>query len=120
MRYERNEESALLFKELRAYPVLKKEEELELAVKAQAGCKRSVQKLVAHNMLFAIKEANRFLGMGLHFNDLVQEASIGLMTAAEKFTPDRDCKFITYARMWIRKALNEALVEHGTIVKLPM
>jgi RNA polymerase primary sigma factor len=120
MKYERNEETALLFKELAKYPALSKEEEFELADKIQEGCERSLQKLVLHNTKFAIKEANRFTGQGLHLNDLIQEASIGMMNAAERFTRERNSKFITYAKMWIRKALNESLVEKGTIVQLPM
>ena len=120
MKYERNEETVLLFKELAKYSPLSKDEEFELADRIQAGCQLSLQKLVLHNTMFAIKEANRFVGQGLHLNDLIQEATIGMMNAAERFTREKNSKFITYAKLWIRKALNESLVEKGTIVQLPM
>jgi RNA polymerase primary sigma factor len=57
--------------------------------------------------------------MGVNIDDLIQEGNRGLIEAARRFTPDKDTKFITYAQFWIRKYLNESIVEFGRTVKLP-
>lgn len=99
---------------------LSKEQEKELATRIQLGDEVALNLLVQANLKFVVTLANRFIGMGLPIDDLVQEGNIGLIEAALKFTPEKDVKFITYAQFWIRKKLNYALVEQGKLVKLPM
>ena len=99
---------------------LSKDEEKALAIRIQAGDECAVNSLVQANLKFVVTLANKFIGMGVPIDDLIQEGSIGLHKAAVKFTADRDTKFITYAQFHIRKQLNEAIVNQGKLVKLPM
>lgn len=99
---------------------LTKDEELELAARIQLGDECALNKLVQANLKFVVTLANKFIGMGVPIDDLIQEGNIGMWTAARKFTPDRGVKFITYAQFYIRKALNNALVDQGKVVRLPM
>jgi RNA polymerase primary sigma factor len=105
--------------ELVAKP-LSKTEELALADRIQAGDKQALDALVTANLKFVVTLANKFIGMGLPIDDLIQEGNAGLIEAARKFTSDKDVKFITYAQFWIRKRLNLSLCEYGRIVRLPI
>lgn len=99
---------------------LSKDEERALAIRIQAGDECAVNSLVQANLKFVVTLANKFIGMGVPIDDLIQEGSIGLYKAARKFSSDRDTKFITFAQFYIRKQLNEAIVNQGKLVKLPM
>lgn len=99
---------------------LSKTEELALADRIQAGDERALNALVTANLKFVVTLANKFIGMGLPIDDLIQEGNAGLIEAARKFTSDKDVKFITYAQFWIRKRLNLALCDYGRIVRLPV
>ena len=99
---------------------LSKTEELALADRIQAGDERALNALVTANLKFVVTLANKFIGMGLPIDDLIQEGNAGLIEAARKFTSDKDVKFITYAQFWIRKRLNLSLCDYGRIVRLPV
>jgi len=99
---------------------LSKAEELVLADRIQAGDELALNSLVTANLKFVVTLANKFIGMGLSIDDLIQEGNAGLIEAAQKFTSNKDVKFITYAQFWIRKRLNLALCDHGRIVRLPV
>ena len=108
------------FKEIdRVSSPLTKKQEHDLAVKIQGGDTNALNELVLHNLKFVVLLANKFIGMGLNIDDLIQEGNAGLIEAAKRFTPDKDTKFITYAQFWIRKYLNESIVDYGRTVKLP-
>lgn len=109
------------FKEVTAISTpLTKDQERELAVRIQAGDEAALNELVKANLKFVVTLANKFIGMGLSIDDLIQEGNAGLIEAARRFTADKDTKFITYAQFWIRKRLNLALCEHGRTVRLPV
>ena len=120
-RFETAEGLPKYFKELDglASP-LTKADELHLAQLIQAGDETALIALVQANLKFVVTLANKFIGMGLSIDDLIQEGNLGLIEAARKFTADKDVKFITYAQFWIRKRLNLALCEHGRTVRLPV
>ena len=99
---------------------LSKEDERKLAIRIQAGDEAALHSLVQANLKFVVTLANKFIGMGLSIDDLIQEGNAGLIEAARRFTPDRDTKFITYAQFWIRKRLNLALCDLGRTVRLPV
>jgi len=99
---------------------LSKTEELALADRIQAGDEEALNALVTANLKFVVTLANKFIGMGLSIDDLIQEGNAGLIEAARKFTSDKDVKFITYAQFWIRKRLNLSLCDYGRIVRLPV
>ena len=77
-------------------------EEIDLSKRAKAGDDRARKKLVEKNLRLVISVAKRYRGMGLPFEDLIQEGNVGLMRAVEKFDPDRGWRFSTYATWWIR------------------
>jgi len=64
--------------------------------------------------------AARYVGRGLEWDDLMQEGTIGLMRAAEKFEPERGFRFSTYAHWWIRQGIQRAIADHGRTVRLPV
>ena len=98
---------------------LSKKEEHNLAVRIQNGDSSALNELVLHNLKFVVLLANKFIGMGVKIDDLIQEGNAGMIEAAKRFTPDKDTRFITYAQFWIRKYLNECIVEYGRTVRLP-
>jgi RNA polymerase primary sigma factor len=119
-RFELSDTIDLYFKELEkvSSPLTKKEEHA-LALRIQSGDSQALNELVLHNLKFVVLLANKFIGMGINIDDLIQEGNSGLIEAAKRFTPDKDTKFITYAQFWIRKYLNESIVEHGRTVRIP-
>lgn len=120
-RFETSEGLPQYFKALDAKAeLLTKEQDAVLAARIQAGDEAAYAQLVEANLKFVVTLANKFIGMGLSIDDLIQEGNFGLMEAARKFTPDKGVKFITYAQFWIRKRLNLALCEHGRTVRIPV
>ncbi len=119
-KFEISDTIDLYFQEIEkvSSPLTKKQEH-QLAIKIQSGDTNALNELVLHNLKFVVLLANKFIGMGVNIDDLIQEGNRGLIEAARRFTPDKDTKFITYAQFWIRKYLNESIVEFGRTVKLP-
>lgn len=76
--------------------------------------------LVNENRRLVMRVARRFMGRGLPFDDLVQEGSLALMRAIDKFDPDRGFRFSTYAMWWIRQGISRAIVDQSRAVRLPV
>ena len=91
---------------LRKYVPLKPEEEATLASKKDIT---SRNKLVEANLKFVVSVAKQYQGLGLSYEDLIEEGNIGLIKAAEKFDETRGFKFISYAVWWIRQSILQAL-----------
>ena len=120
-RFETSSTLPTYFREMAAISKpLSKAREHELARRIQAGDDRALEELVQANLKFAVTLANKFVGMGLSIDDLIQEANSGLIEAALRFGAEKDVKFITYAQFWIRKRLNGALCEYGRTVRIPV
>ena len=90
---------------------LSREEEVELAKRIEAGDKEAEQALVGANLSLVVEVAKRYVGRGLSSPALVQEGSIGLMSAVDKFDYRKGYKFSTYATWWIRQAITRALAK---------
>ena len=110
----------LYLDELGRYPLLDPEEEDRVARRARAGDDGALRRLVRSNLRFVVSVAKRYQNRGMSFEDLVQEGNVGLVTAAEKFDPDRGVKFISYAVWWIRQAILAALAKQSRSVRLPL
>ena len=95
-------------------------EEISLSRRARAGDQTSRNKLVEHNLRLVISMAKRYRGMGLPFEDLIQEGNLGLLRAAEKFDPERGHRFSTYATWWIRQAIGRAISNKGRTIRVPV
>ena len=99
----------LYLKEICAEPPLGEKEEASLAEAAAEGDPAAREKLVEASLRLAVTVAMRFRDRGLPFGDLIQEGSIGLMEAAEKFDPAKGYRFSTFAVWWIREAIGRAV-----------
>jgi RNA polymerase primary sigma factor len=95
-------------------------EEVDLSKRAKAGDKRARQRLIEKNLRLVVSVAKKYRGMGLPFEDLIQEGNIGLMKAVEKFDPDRGWRFSTYATWWVRQAVQRAVADKGRTIRVPV
>jgi RNA polymerase primary sigma factor len=95
-------------------------EEIDLSKKAKAGDKGARQRLIEKNLRLVVSVAKKYRGMGLPFEDLIQEGNIGLMKAVEKFDPDRGWRFSTYATWWVRQAVQRAVADKGRTIRVPV
>jgi RNA polymerase primary sigma factor len=98
--------------------LLSPQEEITLSRRARAGDQRASKKLIERNLRLVVSVAKRYRGMGLPFEDLIQEGNIGLMKAVEKFDPDRGFRFSTYATWWIRQAVQRAVTDKGRTIRV--
>jgi RNA polymerase sigma factor (sigma-70 family) len=101
------------------YPLLTAEEEVELAQRIERGDLEAKERLINSNVRLVISNARRYQGLGLSMQDLVQEAMLGLIRAAEKFDWRRGYKFSTYATLWIRQAIQRGLDNTGRPIRVP-
>jgi RNA polymerase primary sigma factor len=95
-------------------------EEIDLSKGAKAGDKGARQRLIEKNLRLVVSVAKKYRGMGLPFEDLIQEGNIGLMKAVEKFDPDRGWRFSTYATWWVRQAVQRAVADKGRTIRVPV
>src|SRR4051812_5654254 len=100
--------------------LLTHKEEIDLSKRAKAGDDRARKKLVEKNLRLVISVAKKYRGMGLPFEDLIQEGNIGLMKAVEKYDPDRGWRFSTYATWWVRQAVQRAVADKGRTIRVPV
>lgn len=115
-----NEVLSIYLKEINRIPLLTHEEETELAIKAKAGDKAARERLISSNLRFVVSVAKKFRGQGLPLLDLINEGNIGLITAIDKFEPDKGYHFISYAVWWIRQSILKAIPEKSRAVRLPL
>jgi RNA polymerase primary sigma factor len=101
------------------FPLLTREQEVELAKRIEAGDLEAKEKLINSNLRLVLKFARAYQGHGVPFPDLVQEAMLGLIRAAEKFDYRKGFKFSTYAVLWIRQAIQRGLDNTGRQVRIP-
>jgi RNA polymerase primary sigma factor len=99
--------------------LLSRSQEVSLSRKARSGDRRARERLIEKNLRLVISVAKRYRGMGLPFEDLIQEGNIGLMKAVEKFDPERGFRFSTHATWWIRQAVQRAVADKGRAVRIP-
>jgi RNA polymerase primary sigma factor len=100
--------------------LLTRAEEVDLSKRAKAGDERARKRLIEKNLRLVVSVAKKYRGMGLPFEDLIQEGNIGLMKAVDKFDPDRGWRFSTYATWWVRQAVQRAVADKGRTIRIPV
>ena len=115
-----NEILSIYREQINKIPMLTYEEEYELALKAKAGDKKAFDRIINANLRFVVSVAKKYRGQGMALSDLINEGNIGLITALEKFEPEKGYHFISYAVWWIRQSIMKALSEKARAVRLPL
>lgn len=106
--------------QIQRFPLLDAESERELAVKISAGDKKAVTRLVNSNLRLVVSIANKFKKTyKVSVMDLIQEGNLGLMAAAEKFSPEYETRFSTYAYPWILQYMLRFLHNKTSIISIP-
>ena len=107
-------------KEISRIPLLTREEERDLALRAQSGDAEARRRMVEANLRLVFKIARRYGNRGLPLLDLIEEGNLGLLRAVKKFRPDRGTRFSTYAIWWIRQSIVRALANQARMIRLPV
>ena len=110
----------LFLKDIGRVPLLTAAQEVELAKKIERGDHGAKQAMVEANLRLVVSIAKRYRNQGLPFLDLIQEGTIGLVRAAEKFDYRKGLKFSTYATWWIRQAVARAIADKGRTIRMPV
>lgn len=112
----------MYLREIGQYPLLRGEEEAELAKRIEKGDESARQKLMLSNLRLVVSIAKKYVGRSpnLTLLDLIQEGNIGLSRAVEKFDYKRGYKFSTYATWWIRQAITRALADQARTIRIPV
>jgi RNA polymerase primary sigma factor len=110
----------LFLRETGKHPLLTAAQEVELAKRIERGDDDAKQRMIQSNLRLVISIAKNYRNQGLPFLDLIQEGTLGLIRAVEKFDWRRGYKFSTYATWWIRQAVARALADKGRTIRMPV
>jgi RNA polymerase primary sigma factor len=110
----------LFLNEAGRWPLLTKEEEIELAKRIERGDAEAKERMINSNLRLVVSIAKRYQGHGLSLLDLIQEGIIGLIRAVEKFDGRRGFKFSTYATWWIRQAVQRGVANKSRTIRIPV
>ncbi len=114
--YQSDAGTSRYIESVRSIPLLDRETEHEIAVRALAGDAEAKNALVRANLRFVVAIALSYRRYGIRISDLIAEGNLGLMIAAGKFDPERGTRFVTYAGYWIRALILDLIVRASTMV----
>jgi RNA polymerase primary sigma factor len=110
----------LFLREAGRHPLLTAAQEVELAKAIERGDRQAKQRMIQSNLRLVVSIAKNYRNQGLPFLDLIQEGTLGLIRAVEKFDWRRGYKFSTYATWWIRQAVARALADKARMIRMPV
>jgi RNA polymerase primary sigma factor len=108
-----------LLSDIRTINLLTKDEMKNLLLKIKKGCERSKDRFIISNLRLVVSIAKQFTNKGIPIADLIQEGSLGLIRAAEKFDVSKEIQFSTYATWWIKQKIRRALTNQVRMIKVP-
>lgn len=106
-------------KEINKIKLLTAERERELALKVRKRNFQARQEMIQANLRLVVNIAKRYANCGLPLQDLIEEGNLGLVKAVERFRPEKNCRFSTYATWWIKQAIRRALTDSSRVVRIP-
>ena len=110
----------LYLREIGKVPLLTADQEIYLAKRIERGDMHAKTQMIEANLRLVVSIAKGYLGRGLSFLDLIQEGSLGLIRAVEKFDYRKGFKFSTYATWWIRQAVTRAIADKARTIRIPV
>ena len=110
----------IYLKSIGKVPLLKTEQEKEIAKRIQAGDQDAKDELIEANLRLVVAIAKKYVGRSLQFLDLIQEGNLGLVKAVDKFDYTKGFKFSTYATWWIRQAITRAIADQARTIRIPV
>src|SRR4051812_35833661 len=110
----------LFLNEIRRYPLLTKDEEVELSKRIEQGDLEAKERMINSNLRLVVSIAKKYQGQELSLLDLIQEGIFGLIRASEKFDWRKGNKFSTYATFWIRQAIQRGLANKARTIRIPV
>ncbi len=110
----------MYLREIGKVPLLKADEEIDLAKRIEKGDEGARKRLTEANLRLVVSIAKKYMGRNLGLLDLIQEGNLGLFRAVEKFDWTKGFKFSTYATWWIRQAITRALADQSRTIRIPV
>lgn len=114
------DDTAQYLKDIRRYPLLTPGQELEVAKGCARGDEEAIRTMVNSNLRLVVYIAKEYVGKGVPLLDLIQEGSIGLLSAAKKFDHTRECRFAHYASQWIHQGCYRCVLKHSSLIRVPL
>lgn len=115
-----NDPVKMYLKEIGRVPLLKPDEEPDIAKRIENGDEEARAILISSNLRLVVSIAKKYVGRGMLFLDLIQEGNMGLVKAVEKFDYRKGFKFSTYATWWIRQAITRAIADQARTIRIPV
>ena len=110
----------MYLKEIGQVPLLTPDQEIELARRVEQGDQEAKRKLEEANLRLVVSIAKHYTGHGMSLMDLIQEGSLGLIRAVEKYDYKKGFRFSTYATWWIRQSITRAIADQGRTIRIPV
>ena len=111
---------ARYLREIGRIPLLKPEQEFQLAAKIKEGDASARERMINANLRLVVTIAHDYVNLGLPLLDLISEGNIGLTKAVERFDPGKGAKLSTYAMWWIKQSIKRALANQSKMIRLPV
>ena len=118
--YTTEDSVRVYLKEIGTIPLLTADEESSLASRMESGDESARKRLAEANLRLVVSIAKKYIGRGMHLQDLIQEGNLGLLKAVEKFDYRKGYKFSTYATWWIRQSITRAIADQARTIRIPV